>query len=45
MPLTPRQERDLLLMPASRRLVQAAVVGLALFTFSSAPQISAKRRS
>ncbi|WLW51073.1 hypothetical protein [Streptomyces sp. YU58] len=33
MPLTPRQERNLLLMLASRQLVQAAVVGLALFTF------------
>ncbi|WEH18181.1 hypothetical protein [Streptomyces sp. VNUA24] len=33
MPLTARQERNLLLMLASRQLVQAAVVGLALFTF------------
>ncbi|MGW0846616.1 hypothetical protein ACWD26_42140 [Streptomyces sp. NPDC002787] len=33
MPLTPRQERNLLLMLASRQLVQAAVVGLTLFTF------------
>ncbi|EPJ34887.1 hypothetical protein STAFG_8077 [Streptomyces afghaniensis 772] len=33
LPLTARQERNLLLMLASRQLVQAAVVGLALFTF------------
>lgn len=33
MPLTARQERNLLLMLASRQLVQAAVVGSALFAF------------
>ncbi|MFF7946554.1 hypothetical protein [Streptomyces griseorubiginosus] len=33
LPLTSRQERNLLLMLASRQLVQAAVVGLTLFTF------------
>ncbi|MEU3343041.1 hypothetical protein [Streptomyces sp. NPDC006668] len=33
LPLTPRQERNLLLMLASRQLVQAAVVGLTLFSF------------
>ncbi|MFH9060657.1 hypothetical protein ACH4GM_05450 [Streptomyces coeruleorubidus] len=33
LPLTARQERNLLLTLASRQLVQAAVVGLALFTF------------
>jgi hypothetical protein len=33
MPLTGRQSRNLLLMLATRQLVQAAVVGLALFTF------------
>ncbi|GAA2630259.1 hypothetical protein GCM10010307_21890 [Streptomyces vastus] len=32
-PLTARQERNLLLMPAGRQLVQASVVGLALFAF------------
>ncbi|MEJ3746694.1 hypothetical protein WEI85_25825 [Actinomycetes bacterium KLBMP 9797] len=32
-PLTGRQERNLLLMLATRQLVQAAVVGAALFTF------------
>jgi len=32
-PLTPRQERNLLLVLATRQLVQAAVVGLGLFAF------------